>query len=399
MDVERYRSETPGCSHRIHLNNAGAGLMPAPVIDTITSYLELESTLGGYEAQHQQQDVIASAYESVAKLIGAHANNVAFTENATASYMQALSAIPFRPDDTILTTRNDYASNQIQFLSLQKRFGIQVIHAPDDASGGVDISAMAQLMDQHSPRLVCVTHVPTNSGLRQDVNAVGVACRERDLVYLVDACQSIGQLPIDVADIQCDFLSATARKFLRGPRGSGVLYVSDRILQQGLEPLFIDMRGASWTDVGSYRPIDSAKRFENWEFPWCLVLGTGIAADYAMAVGPDNIQQRVSGLVKRLRHGLSAVSGATVLGSNEENCGIVTASFAKHDPYELVTDLRRLEMNVSAQGREYAVLDYARKNVDAALRISPHYYNTEKEIDDVVAVLAAVSTGEKKRPR
>lgn len=363
--------------------------MPTPVIETITSYLELESTLGGYEAQHQQQDAIASAYESVANLIGARARNIAFTENATASFMQALSAIPFQAGETILTTRNDYASNQIQFLSLQKRLGIQVIHAPDQTHGGVDVSAMAKLMDQHNPRLVCVTHVPTNSGLQQNVEAVGEACRERGILYLVDACQSVGQLPVNVASMKCDFLSATARKFLRGPRGSGFLYVSDRVLKQGMEPLFIDMRGASWTDVDSYRPIDSAKRFENWEFPWCLVLGTGVAAAYAMDIGPDNIQRRVSGLVRQLREELSTLKGVTVLGGNDEECGIVTASFRDHDPYEIVLDLRKLGINVSAQGREYAVMDYAQKGVDAALRISPHYYNTEKEIDEVVAALAA----------
>ena len=392
MDIERYRSDTPGCSHRVHLNNAGSGLMPSPVINAITSHIKLESEIGGYEAQDAQGDAIAAAYRSVAKLVGTTTANIAFTENATASFVQALSAISFESGDVILTTRNDYASNQIQFLSLQARLGVQVIRAPDNLQGGVDVAAMAELIHKHEPRLVCVTQVPTNSGLEQDVNAIGEACREAGVIYLVDACQSVGQLPIRVQDMRCDFLAATARKFLRGPRGSGFLFVSDRILEQRLEPLFIDMHGASWTSENSYESVDTAKRFENWEFAWAQVLGTGAAADYAISAGVDNIRRRVEGLVRRLREALSSVDKVRVLGNDEELCGIVTVTVDGHDPYEIVTALRAQGINVSAQGREYAVIDYDKKNVAAALRISPHYYNTESEIDQVVAAIESISS-------
>ena len=281
MDTEKFRSETPGCRNKIHLNNAGSALMPAPVISAITDHIELESRIGGYEAQDAQHQAIEVAYQSVADLIGTKGRNIAFMENATASFMQALSAIPFKRNDVILTTRNDYVSNQIQFLSLQARLGVKVIRAPDGTEGGVDVSAMSGLIHSHRPRLVCVTHVPTNSGLEQDIESIGDACRSAGTIYLVDACQSIGQMPVSVQDIGCDFLSATARKFLRGPRGSGFLYVSDGMLERGLEPLFIDMRGASWTGQDSYQAVDSAMRYENWEFAWSQVLGTGAAAAYA----------------------------------------------------------------------------------------------------------------------
>ena len=392
MDIERYRSDTPGCSHRVHLNNAGSGLMPSPVINAITSHIKLESEIGGYEAQDAQSDAIAAAYRSVANLLGTTADNIAFTENATASFVQALSAILFESGDVILTTRNDYASNQIQFLSLQARLGVQVIRAPDQYQGGVDVAALIALIDKHRPRLVCVTHVPTNSGLVQDINAVGNACAAAGIIYLVDACQSIGQLPIRVDDIQCDFLTATARKFLRGPRGSGFLYVSDRMLEQQLAPLFVDMSGASWTGEDSYQIVDTAKRFENWEFAWAQVLGTGAAADYAISVGVDNIRVRVEGLVRQLREGLSSVDKVRVLGNDEELCGIVTVTVDGYDPYAMVSALRAQGINVSAQGREYAVIDYDKKNVVSALRISPNYYNTGSEIDQVVAAIDSVSS-------
>ena len=390
IDLERLRAETTGCSSRVHLNNAGASLMPSPVIAAIIRHLELEAEVGGYEAQDIQSEAIAAAYQSIASLIGSNASNIAFTENATASFMQALSAIPFERDDVILTTRNDYASNQIQFLSLQARLGVRVIHAPDKPRGGVDASKMIDLIEQHRPRIVCVTHVPTNSGLIQDVAAIGVVCRNLEVIYLVDACQSVGQLPIDVKDIGCDFLSATARKFLRGPRGCGFLYVSDRILQQGLEPLFIDMRGANWTGENGYQVVDSAKRFENWEFAWSLVLGTAVAADYATDIGIRAISSRVAGLVALLRGELSELGGVTVLGSKDELGGIVTITLQDHDPAEIVTKLRSQKINVSAQGRESAVMDYDRKRVQGALRISPHYYNSNAEIISLVAAIESI---------
>ena len=390
MDLGKIRSETPGCDGMVHLNNAGAALMPAGVVDAIAQYLNIETKFGGYEAQDARRNAIESAYKSVGQIIGAEVKNVAFMENATVAFMQAVSAVPFERNDTILTTCNDYASNQIQFLSLQKRLGVDVIRAPDQPQGGVDVAAMSDLIDKHKPKLVCVTHVPTNSGLEQDVHAIGDLCRDIDTIYLVDACQSVGQMPIDVVDIGCDFLSATSRKFLRGPRGSGFLYVSDRLLEQGLEPLFIDMRGANWTDPDSYQAIDSAKRFETWEFAWAQVLGTAAAVAYASDVGLESIRLRVQALVHRLREGLSRIDKVNVLGGHTELCGIVTATIDKFDPFKVVRALRAQGVNTSAQGRDYAVIDYDHKNVTGALRLSPHYYNTEIEIDQAVSAISRI---------
>lgn len=369
------------------MNNAGSALMPHPVIRAIQDHIDLESRIGGYEAADARQDAVQAAYRSVADLIGTQPRNIAFTENATASFIQALSSIPFERGDVILTTRNDYASNQIQFLSLQARLGVQILRAADRSEGGVDVQAMAELIRRHRPRLVCVTQVPTNSGLVQDVRAIGSLCRDADVLYLVDACQSIGQLPVDVADLQCDFLSASARKYLRGPRGSGFLYVSDRVLNQGLEPLFIDMRGADWIAEDRYRSAPDARRFENWEFAWALVLATGAAARYATAVGMGLIQRRVLALANRVRAGLAAIEQLSLLDRGTELCGIVSAGISGLDPAELVTALRHRGINTSAQIREYAVIDYDQKQVTASLRISPHYYNTEQEIDQALLAI------------
>lgn len=361
--------------------------MPEPVVRTIQDHIALESRIGGYEAADARTDAIERAYQSVAQLLGARAENIAFTENATASFMQALSSIPMQSDDVILTTRNDYASNQIQFLSLQARLGVRVLRAPDRPEGGVDVQAMADLIRHHRPKLVCVTHVPTNSGLVQDVAAIGSLCREQDVLYMVDACQSIGQMPVDVRELQCDFLSASARKYLRGPRGAGFLYVSDRVLMRGLEPLFIDMRGADWIEENQYRAAPDAKRFENWEFAWALVLATGEAARYATAIGLAPIRDRVWALARRLRAALDGIDGVRMLDRGTELCGIVSVAIEGGNPEELVAGLRHRGINTSAQIRVYAVIDYDQKGVATSLRISPHYYNTESEIDQAVAAI------------
>jgi selenocysteine lyase/cysteine desulfurase len=306
------------------------------------------------------------------------------------AYLQALSSVPFRPGEVILTTRNDYVSNQIQLLALQKRFGIRLIRAPDRPEGGVDPSAMADLIRRHHPALVCVTQVPTNSGLVQEVEAIGAACREADCLYLVDACQSAGQMPLDVERIGCDFMSVTFRKYLRGPRGTGFLYVSDRALDRGLEPLFIDLRGAEWITSDSYRPVDDARRFETWESAWAMVLGAGEAARYALAVGLEAIQQRVRLLAGHLRQRLSMLNAVQILDRGTELCGIVSLTIRGWEPEVLARRLRERGIIVHPQRRAFAIIDCDDKKVSGSLRISPHYFNTDEEIHRTVDEVSTV---------
>ena len=391
LDLQALRDETPGCRERIHLNNAGAGLMPTPVLSAIQDHFDLESQIGGYEAYRERLGDINQCYGDVAQLLGTGPRNIAFVENATVAFSQALSAIPFASGDVILTSEDDYISNQIMFLSLSRRMDIQIIRAPAQESGGVDLDAMIRLMDEHHPRLVTLTHMPTNSGLIQPVERIGAACRERNVLYLVDACQTLGQRPMDVSKIHCDFLCATSRKFLRGPRGAGFLYVSDSALDAGMEPLFIDMRGAHWTDPDVYEPVDSAKRFENWEFAYALVLGTGAAARYANQVGIGAIQKRACDLAASLREQLQT-HGLQVLDRGEELGAIVTVHIPGADPDELMNRLADEKINGSMSPREYAVIDYDRKKVPWALRLSPHYYNTEEELQIASSFLKTVAS-------
>ncbi|GMR11857.1 MAG: aminotransferase class V-fold PLP-dependent enzyme [Gemmatimonadota bacterium] len=390
MDLSALRGDTPGCEHCIHLNNAGAGLMPKSVIAATRDHLELESRVGGYEAADQRAAEISQVYRSIGDLIGAPARNIAVVENATAGFIQALSSIPWKPGDVLVTTRNDYASSQIQYLSMAARLGIEVVRANDHPDGGVDLVHMEELIHRRRPALVALTHVPTNSGLVQQAAAVGHLCRAKNVPYLLDACQSVGQMPIDVDELQCDFLSATARKFLRGPRGIGFLYVSDRALDAGLEPLFIDMQGADWIADDLYQPSPDARRFENWEFAYALVLGLGEAARYAQAVGLESARDRARALAQRARAELSELPRVTVQDRGRDLCAIATVSVEGWTPADLSARLGEGGINTSISTRMYAVLDFDAKGVEGALRISPHYYNTDEEIDMLVSALAEV---------
>ncbi|MFI6320466.1 aminotransferase class V-fold PLP-dependent enzyme [Nonomuraea sp. NPDC050556] len=391
LDVEALRADTPGAEKVVHFNNAGCGLLATPVLTAMLDHLRLEAEIGGYEASAARADQVRGFYTELGALINCAPDNLAFAGSATHAFATALSAIPFEPGDVILTTRNDFISNQIAFLSLRKRFGVEIVHAPDAAEGGVDVAAMAQLMRTLRPRLVSVTHIPTNSGLVQPVAEIGAICRELDLLYLVDACQSVGQFPIDVAEIGCDLLTATCRKFLRGPRGSGFLYVSDRVLREGYEPLFIDMYGARWTAPGQYEPVETAARFEDWEFPYSTVLGCAAAARYAREVGVEAIAHRTPALAASLRTQLAAVPGVRVLDRGPRLGALVTFAIEGWEarPFKAAMDARGI--NSALSFRDLAQFDFGDKDVDWCLRLSPHYYNTEEEVARVAAEVAELA--------
>jgi selenocysteine lyase/cysteine desulfurase len=308
-------------------------------------------------------------------------------ENATVAFAQALSAFDFAPGDVILTTTNDYISNQLMYLSLARRAGVRVVRAGDLAEGGADPDSVAGLLREHAPKLVAVTWVPTNSGLVQPVHEIGRICEDAGVPFLVDACQAVGQIPIDVAALRCDFLAATARKFLRGPRGVGFLYVSDRMLGQQRAPLWLDMRGAQWTGADEYELFDGARRFENWEFSYALLLGLGAAARYALQADVAAAGAYAAGLAASARDSLAALPRTRVLDQGRDLAAIVTIEVEGQDAAAMVERLREQAINTSATGRDSAVIDMDRKGAPGALRISPHYYNTRRDIDSLVWAL------------
>ncbi|MCR9286064.1 aminotransferase class V-fold PLP-dependent enzyme [Saprospiraceae bacterium] len=382
-NIKEIRSETPGCAHKNHLNSAGSSLVPKLVIDAILDYLKLETITGGYETAALKAKEISGFYKSLATMLNCEPRNIAHASSATEAYSKALSSIPFKKGDVILTTDYDYASNQIAFLFLQKKIGVKLVRAANNTLGGVNFDSVKKLIKKEDPKLVAITHVPTNTGLVQPVEEIGTLCRKKEILYLVDACQSAGQMSLDVEKIQCDFLSATFRKFMRGPRGIGFLYVSNRVLKNNFEPIFPDLHGAVWTKDNEYKLTKDAKRFEYWEKPYALMLGAKASVDYALGIGLENIERRVTHLANYTRQKLSKIENVRVLDEGEKLCGIVTAWNKNWNLSALQKHLRELNINVSVAPFNAAVIDFEKKGVDGALRISPHYFNTEREIDEL----------------
>jgi selenocysteine lyase/cysteine desulfurase len=386
-EVLQFRAVTQGTKNVIHLNNAGCGLMPDAVTKAQLDHINLESEIGGYEASDLRADIINDFYNQAALLFNCKASNIAFTASATDSYARALSSIRIKSGDIILTDKDDFVSNQIQFLSLEKRLNVNIIHINNALIGGVDLNDLREKLHKYQPKLLAITHIPTNSGLVQPVNEIAKIYSEYaenytdKSWYILDACQSAGQMKLDVRKLKCDFLSVTCRKFLRGPRGTGALFVSDRALQNGLEPMFIDMRGAEWKEKNLYEQQPTAMRYEDWEFAYSTVVGTREAIKYCLAIGENKIWQQVKLLSSFMRSKLEAVDGIRVLDRGPELSSSVSFYIKDKQPRYIVNEMLKRKINVVASYRAFGLIDFDEKGVNWVVRSSPHYYNTIDEID------------------
>lgn len=385
--LAQLRAETPACDRLIHFNNAGASLMPDPVYDAVTGHLALERAIGGYEAAERAATAIDGLYAALAGLLRVRPHEIAYVENATRAWDMAFYALPLKDGDRIVTHASEYASNYLAFLQQARRRGLAIDVVPSDRSGQVDVDALRRMIGPRT-RLLAITHVPTQGGLVNPAAEIGAVAREHGLIYLLDACQSVGQIDLDVPAIGCHILSGTGRKFLRGPRGTGFLYVSDEIVAD-LDPPFIDLHAATWTGDASYVLADGARRFENWESFVAGRVGLAAAVDYATGIGVAAIEQRVRLLAERLRDRLAGVDGVAVHDQGTRRCGIVTFTKAGEEPDRLAGRLRAAGANISVSTRPYARLDLGPRGLPALARASVHYYNTDAEIERFCALVAA----------
>lgn len=379
FDVQRARRETPGCDNVVHFNNAGASLPPAPVLDAVFTHLQREAEIGGYEAEAEYEEAVEHVYDSLAALLHCERNEIAVMENATRAWDMLFYAIPFRRGDRILTAQCEYGSNFIAMLQRARQTGVSIEVVPNDAEGRISLSALRERLDERV-KLIAITHVPTNGGLVNPAQEVGEIARKAGVLYLLDACQSAGQMPLDVEALGCDMLTATGRKFLRGPRGTGFLYARRDILDQ-LEPPFLDMQAAEWVAASRYVIREDARRFETWEMNIAGKLGLGAAVDYAMEWGLEEIEARVTTLAESLREQLSEIIGVTLRDQGIKQCGIVTFTVDDIASSVVKERLALHSINVWTSPCRSTRLDMEARGLADVVRASVHYYNTETEIE------------------
>ena len=389
IDLARVRADTAACEKVLHLNNAGAALMPDAVAVRQLSHIRREAEIGGYEAAREAADEINAVYNSIARLVNAAPDEIALMENATAAWNAAFFAFDFQPGDRLLTGEAEYASNYLNYLKLAQTKGLVVETIPSTAEGEFSIPDLEAACAKPGVKLIAVTHVPTNGGLVNPAEEIGRVARAYNIPFLLDACQSAGQIDLDVERLGCDLLSVTGRKYLRGPRGSGFLYVRRGFLDQ-IEPPSLDLRAARWVAADRYELRPDAKRFENWEYNYAAVLGLGTAVDYALALGLPEIEARVGALAGGLRERLAALPGVKVQDIGRRRCGICVFQAEGMAASEIRERLSAQSINTSVSDPHSTLLDATKRHLPDLLRASVHYYNSEEELDRFAKAVGSI---------
>lgn len=390
LDVGALRGDTPGCDGKlIHLNNAGAALMPRPVIAAVTGHIGLEGRVGGYEAAIEAEGDVDAFYVKAAALVAGRPEEIAFVDNATRAWQGAFYAIDWKPGDQVLTARSEYNSHMIAFRHAERRFGIEPILVPDTADGTVDVEALERLITRRT-RLICVSHMPTNDGMINPAAEIGQVARRHGLPFLLDACQSAGQMPIDVDELGCTMLSTTGRKYLRGPRGTGFLWVQSSWLTK-LSPMTLDIGSARWTSIAEFDALSNARKFEHWEANVAGKIGLMTACSYAMTTGIPAIWGRVQTLGARLREIIAHIPGFSVHDRGLSKGGIVTFSHVSLPAERIMTALRQeFSINTSVSATQLTRTELIGRGVAQMVRASVHAYNTEEDLDRLAQALTAL---------
>lgn len=388
QEIQQIRAETKGTSNKIHFNNAGCSMSPDVVLKTMVDYLYEEANFGGYEVEARYNEQLDKVYDSIAQLINAEKDEIAIVENASTAWTLAFNGINFKPGDEIITCEMEYVTNLIGLVHVQKTQGVKIVLIPNDEHGNFSLQALETAISPNT-KLIAVTHVPSTAGGMIPIEDIGKIARRHNILYLVDACQSAGQIPLDVKKIGCDMLSVTGRKYLRAPRGTGFLFVRKPV-QDKLKLIFMDGFTTEWVSETDYKVRDDARRFEMYEKNRAITLGLGKAVDYALNIGIDRIWQRVQQLANSLRSQLTQISGITVHDFGSEQCGIVTFSLQGIESGEVKARLAQEDINVSV-GLAKSTLFYMNKNhLSSVVRASVHYFNTEEEITTMCKLLETI---------
>ncbi len=389
IDVAAARADTPAAEQVVHVNNAGSSLPPQPVTDATVGYLLDEAAQGGYEMATASQEALNLVYSEAAAMFGCQPSEIAFQQGASQGWFNAFNSVPLAPGDRVLATTAEYNANALGLIRARSE-GVEVELIPDDQHGQTSVDALGAMLDERV-KLVCATHIPTSGGLINPVAEIGRTVKEgSDAIYLLDACQAAGQLPLPVEEIRCDFMAVTGRKFLRGPRGTGLLYVRAGLTGLRL-PTIMDGWGSLWTGPWTAEHDQTAKVYELFEVGFAAKVGIGVALAYANKLGLDNIAVRVQGLAEIMRESIGSIAGVIIADLGVEKSGIVTFDVAGVSPDAVFEQLGRRGINTSIARPQNSQFDLAERAPNGLVRASVHYFNTEAEIARVAEAVSEIA--------
>ncbi|MFG2784192.1 N-methyl-L-tryptophan oxidase [Streptomyces prunicolor] len=389
LNIAAERARTPGSFTGHHFNSAGAALLANGTVEAVIDHLRAESLSGGYEAAKHAAPALEAVYARTAALLGARLEEVALVESATAGWQRAVSALRLRPGDRVLAARSSYVSSALHLLSVERDHGVLVELLPNGPDGAVDLEALEAALRAGPAALVTAAHVPTSSGLVEPVAAIGVLAGAHGVPFLLDATQSLGQLPVDMGAIGCDLLIGTGRKFLRGPRGTGLLAVRRPLLDR-LAPEAPDVRGARWTAERSWELVPDAKRFELWEAAHALRLGLGAALTDLSTLGVDTVAGHLAALAASLRERLSALPGVHVTDPPAAGGAIVTFVVDGMDASDVQRQLAYRRVHLIAVPAGHGRWDMDHRGLTKVVRASVHVYNDEDDLDALVEAVREI---------
>jgi len=387
-DVERLRAATPGCARLIHFNHAGSSLPSQATLDAIVEQLQREAICGPMEAAdlHIQQ----RARHAAAHLFNAEPESIAFASSGSAAWSQAFNALgPWQAGERILVGRHEWAGN-LACIAEAVKAGARLEVIPCDAHGAVDPQALAQMIDRNV-RLIALTWLPANGGLINPAAQIGQVAHRHGIPYFIDAGQALGQLPCDVQTLHCDVLKGAGRKYLRGPRGTALLYVRPGFMQR-LLPVQRDVLSAPW-DGQRFTLRDDARRFETSEVSLALLAGLANALEEYNRIGALAIHRRIEQMSRTLRQRLQDIRGLSLqdLGRDHQRSGLIAFTLEGWDCLALKQALAARGINIGANGVAYTPLDMQTRGLENIARLSLSYLNTEAEIDVLLTALSELA--------
>ena len=366
---------------RIHLNHAGASLSSPETLAAIVGHLHAEVTLGPYEAAVAAADAAELLYAEAARLIDASPDEIAWCDSGSRAWATAIDAFGWSPGDRIIVSRLDYGGSLASLRAAAVRSGAVIEVGPCDDDGRLVLDELEGVLDG-GPRAVAVTHAAAHCGTTNDVAGIGRLTRAAGVQFLVDAAQSVGQMPVSVAEIDCDALTTTGRKWLRGPRGSGFLYLRGATTAH-LSP--------SWADASSSR-FPGARRFELWERSQAVAIGLGVAlAQLNVAIARDEAPfDRIQRLARRCREGLATLPEVTVWGPRDPTSAIVGFTVDGRAPGEVLARCAAADITIWVMESTAAPHNFADRGATEVCRVAAHLTNSEDDIDEFLALIAGL---------